>query len=213
MPSILLLEDDLVLGETIAELFELNNFEVTWVKDGNLAQQEIFENSFDSLLLDINVPFINGFELLKELRDNSISTPAIFITAKIDIESYKKGFEIGADDYIKKPFDFEELLVKIQALIKKHSPQQLIYSNLIYDLDSKQLLKDGKNIHLSPSEFEIFKYFVQNQGKVLETYKLLEVSKSNEFKPEILRVWISKLKKIGLNIVNIRGVGYRCEKI
>ena len=213
MSNILLLEDDFVLGETIAELFELNGFNITWVKDGQVAIEEIYDNKFDLLLLDVNVPFINGFELLQTIRQNDILVPAIFITAKTDIESYKKGFSIGADDYIKKPFDFEELLVKIEALIKKNSPKQLIYNNLVYDVISNRVKKDGKYLHLSPSELAIFKHFIQNQDRVLETFELLEVTKSQEFKAEVLRVWISKLKKIGLEITNIRGVGYRCEKV
>ena len=213
MSNILLLEDDLVLGETIFDLFELNNFTITWLKDGKVALEEIYENSFDLLLLDINVPYINGFELLENLRQNNDTTPAIFITAKIDIESFKKGFELGADDYIKKPFDFEELLIKVKAIIRKTKQQNIIYDDLYYNTDSKILIKDNQIIHLTPSELALFEYFVSNQERVIESYELLEVTNSTEFKSDTLRVWISKLKKIGLKITNIRGVGYRCEKI
>jgi len=213
MSNILLLEDDLVLGETIFDLFELNSFNITWVKDGQDAQEEIYENSFDLLLFDINVPYINGFELLDELRKNNNLTPVIFITAKIDIESFKKGFELGALDYIKKPFDFEELLIKVKAIIKKTKPNHIIYGKLIYDKGLKIIKKDNKTIHLTPSELALFEYFITNQERVIESYELLEVTNSVEFKPDTLRVWISKLKKIGLKITNIRGVGYRCEKI
>jgi len=213
MYKILLLEDDMVLGETIVELFELNSFEVVWVKDGKLAFEEIYENHFDILLLDINVPYINGFDLLKDLRGNDILTPAIFITANIDIASLKKGFDVGADDYIKKPFDFDELLIRIEALLKKVNPKTIVYNDLVYDTKSKVILKNNKIIHLTPSELALFEYFILNQNKVLETFELLEITNSNEFKAEILRVWISKLKKLGLNIVNIRGVGYRCETV
>jgi DNA-binding response OmpR family regulator len=101
MYNILLLEDDLVLGDTIYDLFELNNFKITWVKDGKMALDEIYDNSFDLLLLDINVSYINGFEILTQIRQNDIDTPVVFITAKVDIGSFKKGFNLGAIDYIK----------------------------------------------------------------------------------------------------------------
>ena len=119
MAKILLLEDDEVLSETLIELLEDEGLEVTHVLDGEMALDATFVGHFDLLLLDINVPFLNGFTLLGSLRDSGDTTPAIFITALTDIVSLSKGFEIGADDYIKKPFDFDELLVRIQALLRK----------------------------------------------------------------------------------------------
>ena len=119
MSKILLLEDDDVLSETLMELLESENFEVVHVKDGEKALDATFIKHFDLLLLDVNVPFLNGFELLSELRHSGDMTPAIFITALTDVASLSQGFDVGADDYIKKPFDFNELLIRIRALIKK----------------------------------------------------------------------------------------------
>ena len=211
--KILVVDDEIFNVEVVIGLLEDDGYQLEYSTHPLEALKKIYDNDFDLLLLDINVPYINGFELLKGLRDDYIDTPAIFITANIDIDSLKQGFDVGADDYIKKPFDFVELLIRIDALLKKTTPPKIIYNNLILDTDSKTLKKDNKTIHLTPSEMAIFEYFITNQGRVIESFELLEVSNTQEFKTEILRVWISKLKKIGLNITNIRGIGYRCEKI
>ena len=119
MKNILLLEDDLILGETLKEILEDEDYKVTWVKDGNDGLSKTFEKDFDLYLFDVNVPFINGFELLQSLRENKDITPAIFITALIDIDNLTKGFKVGADDYIRKPFNANELIVRVDSLIKK----------------------------------------------------------------------------------------------
>ncbi len=111
MASILLVEDDTTLAETLMDLLAYEDFHVTWVSDGQKALDATFVERFDLMLFDVNVPFVNGFELLKLLRESGDDTPAIFITALTDIASLSQGFEVGADDYLKKPFDFVELLI------------------------------------------------------------------------------------------------------
>ncbi|MEA3497508.1 MAG: response regulator transcription factor [Campylobacterota bacterium] len=215
--KILLVEDDPVLGETIQELLESENYIVSWVTDGQLALTQTYETSFDIFLLDLNIPFINGLELLDELRKSGDKTPAIFITANIDIESMKKGFSVGADDYLKKPFDVDELLIRIEVVLKKSFKtyhHTIIYGDLIYDTIKQQLIKNDKVVHLTPTEMVLFEYFIKNLDKVLSKDELISHTHNDfEGSEAVLRVQISKLKKIGLNIVNIRGVGYRCEKI
>jgi len=119
MTKILLLEDDKVLSESLIELLEYENFAITHVKDGEEAINKTYEQKFDMFLFDVNVPFVNGFELLRNLRESGDETPAIFLTALDDIASLSLGFKSGADDYIKKPFDFDELLVRIKAILKR----------------------------------------------------------------------------------------------
>ena len=215
--KILLVEDDLILGETIQELLESENYIVSWVTDGQLALSQTYETSFDIFLLDLNIPFISGIELLDELRKSGDKTPAIFITANVDIESMKKGFDVGADDYIKKPFDVDELLIRIEVVLKKSFKtynHNIIYGDLIYDTTKQQLTKNDKIIHLTPTEMILFEYFIKNLDKVLSKDELISHTHDDfEGTDAVLRVQISKLKKIGLNIVNIRGVGYRCEKV
>jgi len=218
MKNILLLDDDLILGETIQEILEDEEYKVTWVKDGNDASNETFEKDFDLYLFDVNVPFINGFELLESLRENEDVTPAIFITALVDIDNLTKGFKVGADDYIRKPFDANELLVRIDSLIKKsfkNYESSIKYNNLLYNIKEEILYKENEQIHLSPSEHQLLVLFLKNIGKVINKDDILFNLHDNDTlgSDATLRVQISKLKKIGLVITNIRAVGYRCEKV
>ncbi|MEA3554263.1 MAG: response regulator transcription factor [Campylobacterota bacterium] len=214
---ILLVEDDIILGETIHELLESENYLVKWVKDGQEALDATYHNSYDIFLFDLNIPFINGLELLDDLRKSGDNTPAIIITANVDIKSMKQGFDIGADDYIKKPFDIDELLLRIEVVLKKSFKsynQTITYGELNYDTKKQQLNKNNTPIHLSPTETILFEYFIKNFDKILSKDELIAHTHEDfEGSDAVLRVQISKLKKIGLNIVNIRGVGYRCEKI
>lgn len=216
LKKILLVEDDPILGETIVDLLEGETFNVVWAKDGNEALEYTFEKKYDLLLLDVNIPFINGFELLKDLRDSGDKTPSIFITANIDIDSIKKGFDVGADDYLKKPFDFDELIIRINALIKKSFNTYkniLEYGDIIYSIDQKKLTKDSKNINLTPSELGLCEYFLKNIGKPLTIEDLISHTNTDDGSVAVLRVQISKLKKIGFNISNIRSLGYRLEEL
>jgi DNA-binding response OmpR family regulator len=126
MIKLLLLEDDHVLAESLIELLQSENFDIVHVVNSQGALNQTFLQNFDLFLLDVNVPLFNGFELLKNLRDSGDKTPAIFLTALNDIASLSKGFDVGADDYIKKPFDFDELIIRINAILKK---QYHTYSN------------------------------------------------------------------------------------
>ena len=196
MKNILLLEDDLILGETIQEILEDEEYKVTWVKDGNDASNETFEKDFDLYLFDVNVPFINGFE---SLRENEDVTPAIFITALVDIDNLTKGFKVGADDYIRKPFDANELLVRIDSLIKKsfkNYESSIKYNNLLYNIKEEILYKENEQIHLSPSEHQLLVLFLKNIGKVINKDDILFNLHDNDTlgSDATLRVQISKLK-------------------
>jgi len=214
MKKILLLEDDEILSETLIELLEAEGFEVLHVKDGQEAIEATFVSQFDLMLLDVNVPFINGFELLKELREAGDKTVAIFLTALTDISSLSRGFEIGADDYIKKPFDFDELLIRINALLKKqYNGSKIEIGSFIFDTQSEELYKDGKFIKLTPYETLITKILLKNRGNTISKYELLDLlDEGEEMSEGALRVHINSLRKIGLPIITIRGVGYRFEK-
>ena len=217
MKKILLVEDDLILGESLKEMLEDEIFEVIWVKDGNEAIEESYISSFDLFLFDVNVPFINGFELLKSLRESGDKTPAIFITARVDIESLTKGFDVGADDYIKKPFDIDELFVRINAMLKKSfkSYKNVVeYGDIKYDIKKQQVYKQGKLVNLTPNELKLFEFFLKNIGnKIFKEDILYYLHNGDVGSENALRVYISRLKKVGLKITNQRGVGYCCEKI
>ncbi len=213
MSKILLLEDDDVLSETLVELLESEGFEVLHVGDGEMALDATFISSFDLMLFDVNVPFINGFELLKNLRDSGDMTPAILITALTDIASLSKGFEIGADDYIKKPFDFDELLIRIKALLKKqyHTyANEVRVDNFRFVIEKDELYLYADFIPLPPYELHIARLFFQNLNKTLSKELLLNtLSEGSETSEGALRVHINKLRKIGLPIITVKGIGYR----
>ncbi len=213
MSKILLLEDDEVLSETLVELLESENFEITHVLDGEMALEATFINHFDLLLLDVNVPFFNGFELLKSLRESEDKTPAIFITSLSDVASLSKGFDVGADDYIKKPFDFDELLVRINALIRKsyHTyANEIKVDNFRFVIEKNELYSGSNFIALSPYELRITKLLFQNVDKTVEKDLIFQhLNQGNEVSEGALRVHINKLRKIGLPITTIKGIGYR----
>ncbi len=213
MLKILLLEDDAILSETLIELLKSEEFDVTHVDDGEKALDATFTQQFDLFLLDVNVAYLNGFELLKSLREGGDMTPAIFITALTDIASLSHGFEVGADDYIKKPFDFDELLVRIHALLKKsyHTyVDELQVGAFRFVIEKDELYKDAEFIALSPFELKITKLLFQNLDKTLQKELILEcLGEGREMSEGSLRVHINKLRKIGLPITTVKGIGYR----
>ena len=215
--KILLVEDDLILGESLQELLENENFEVRWVTDGNEALASTYDASYSLYLFDVDIPFINGFELLKSLRESLDETPCIFLTAKVDIDSLSDGFSCGADDYIKKPFDCDELIIRINTQIKKAfntRKKTLTYGCIVYDISSKIIVKDNEEIYLSPSELKLFELLLQNRSKIMTKEDILyHIHDGEEGSEAALRVQISKLKKLGLNITNLRAVGYRLEEL
>ena len=216
MKKILLVEDDLDLGESLQELLQSEDFEVILASDGNEALSITYDNNFDIYLFDVDIPFINGFEVLKSLRNSGDSTPCIFLTAKVDISSLSIGFDVGADDYIKKPFDFDELLIRINKQIKKtfNSYENIItYKNITYNINSNTILKDNSEVILSPTELKLFEIFIKNINKIISKEDIIyEIHNGEEGSENALRVQISKLKKLGLDIINQRAVGYKLVK-
>jgi two-component system OmpR family response regulator len=211
MIKILLLEDDEILSQSIQFLLQSQGYDITIAKNGEDAVDITFDNKFDLYLLDVNVPLINGFDFLKQLRDSGDMTLAFFITALVDIDSISQGFDVGADDYIKKPFEVDELLIRIKALLKKKN-SNIKYANLEYDFEKSILKKDNKILPLAFVEKEIFELLLKNIDKTVTKEEFFEVME----KPTdtALRVHINRLKKLlSLNIVNIRGTGYILEAV
>jgi len=215
MRSILIVEDDLILGESLTELLNEEGFEITWVKDGNEAIDTTYNKHFDIFLFDVDIPFVDGFELLKSLRESGDQTPCIFLTAKVDTISLINGFDVGADDYIKKPFDIDELLIRINKQIKnsfKTYDKIINYKDISYNIVNDEITKADKKIILSPTELKLFTLFMKNQQKLLTKEDILYyIHNKEEGSEAALRVQVSKLKKLGLNITNQRGIGYKLE--
>jgi len=207
--SILLLEDEEDLGETLQDILEDEGYLVHWVKDGGKAADISFDKKYDLYIFDINVPQVNGLELLQSLRHAEDDTPTIFISAMIDMETIRKAFKIGAEDYLKKPFFPEELLLRIESKFHKKNTD-IIYGNLIYNLEKKLLKRHGEEIFLSKKQQLLFNIFITNIDKTLEAQHLMQICSIASI--EALRVAINKLKQLtGIEIRTQHGVGYRLE--
>lgn len=217
MARILLLEDDKILSETLVELLESEGYTITLATNGEDALELTYVNEFEIMLFDVNVPEINGFDLLTMLRDSEDTTPCIFLTSLNDIASLSKGFEVGADDYLKKPFDFDELLVRIKSLLRKSfsaKSNEVKYKYFIYRISTNELINDGSLVLLTPLEQKLLSIFFKRIDETITKQELLhELDSVNESSEGALRVYITKLRKVGLEIQTIKGVGYRLVKV
>ena len=206
---ILLMEDDEVLALTIEELLREDGYRVDLVRDGEEAAERSYENDYDLYIFDINVPEIDGFELLEGLRGAQDRTPTVFISAMVDLNTIAKGFALGADDYIKKPFFPEELLIRVNAKIGRGA-QTIRCGCVEYDPARKEVRKDGELIGLGEVQFALLDLFMRNRKQVIDKDTLLACLEHPT--AAALRVAIAKLKQTtGLPVKNIRGVGYTLE--
>jgi len=212
--KILLLEDDLLFGESLTDLLEDASYEVVYCPNGQDALDATFAERFDLYLLDINVPLLNGISLLSELRGAEDTTPAIFLTSHREKSMLEKGFLSGCDDYLKKPFDNEELLFRIEAILKR--TQKIQAKNigfLSYDALHKQIFYKDIALELSKKEYELLLLLMQHADatvpKELIIEKLWSVSEGGS--TGAIRVYINRLKQLlpEMRIENIRGVGYK----
>jgi DNA-binding response OmpR family regulator len=210
--NILLLEDDKLFNETLQDFLEEEGYNLFCALDPYSALDLAYEKNFDLYLFDVNLPYESGFDLLKKLRDSGDTTPAIFITSRSDKESLRDGFESGADDYLKKPIDLDELLLRIEAILRR-----LIRSDRVtigeYTLDIKKgkLYLNNTSIEIPKKVITLLRLFVSAQGEIvlLDEIKDKLWATGEEASNGSLRVYITQLKKLFPNsIENIRGVGY-----
>ncbi len=204
----------MLFGESIVDLLEEEGFEITLCRNGQEALDETYKNHFDLYLLDINVPLIDGLSLLQELRRANDTTPAIYLTSYQEIETLSKAFEIGADDYLKKPFNSDELLVRIHALLRRNKGKnRLCVGELCLDELHKCILKGGVEVPFSLKEYQLMALFIRNAGEIVTKEMIMDTlwNPSEMISDGAIRVYINRLKQeIGSeSIVNIRGVGYR----
>lgn len=207
MNKLLLLEDDPNLAKSLIRFLTRENYTVDWAKDGEEALDLSYENKYCLYLLDINVPLINGVDLLTSLREAEDFTPTIIISALTDVDSVTKGFIAGADDYVKKPFDPDELLIRIKAKTASLR-EKLKVGGLETDLATEELFNHSKPLHLGEVQKNILLSLMKNHpNPVTKDELMLFLEKPNDL---ALRVNIAKLKKnLRINIQNIRGVGYK----
>lgn len=220
--KILLAEDDLNLGVLLVDYLEAEGFDVKLCKDGELALKAFQINPFDLCLLDVMMPKMDGFSLAKEIRITDEKTPIIFITAKSLKEDKLKGYDLGADDYITKPFDEEELLWKIKAVIRRIpenkseiKTESTSIGKYIFDFNNQSLTIGGKTKRITEKESDILNYLSGHRNNVIKREVLLKDlwGENDYFFGRSLDVFITKIRKYlkedpNLSIENVFGVGF-----
>ncbi len=220
-PKILLAEDDLNLGVLLTDYLETEGFEVKLCTNGERALEVFQSASFDLCLLDVMMPKLDGFSVAKAVRKDNPEIPIVFITAKSLKEDKVNGFELGADDYIVKPFDEELLLYKIKALLRRSNtgqetgPAQFQIGQFTFDVENQALTINGDTKRITEKECDILRYFCQHPNKVIKREDLLKDlwGENDYFLGRSLDVFISKLRKYlsadpQLSIETVFGVGF-----
>jgi len=216
--KILLLEDEYTLRISIEEFLTDLGYRVDGFSDGLVAYEEVYSVSYDLLLLDINVPSLSGYELLKKLRKDDVTIPAIFLTSMTDICDLKKGYKIGCCDYIRKPFDLEELEVRIdQALasyLENDGSLVQLPCNITYDLKKSKVMLDSEEIILRKIEKDILEVLIKHKNSIVSTEMLQDEIWGEYVEPATIRVQLNNLKKkLPESIIqNRRGLGYIIER-
>ena len=217
--KILVVEDEPDLNHIIAKHLQAEGYIVDSCFNGNDAVYYITEESYDAILLDAMLPGKDGFEVLKEIRSQKIETPVMFLTARDQTEDIVTGLDFGADDYVVKPFSFEEGLARLRVIIKR-SPQEhgTTYkcADLIIDTDKKSVTRAGTDIELSPTEYAILEYMVRNKNIALSRLQIESNAWGLDFEGEsnIIDVYIRYLRKkidddFDVKLIQtVRGIGY-----
>ncbi|MEW9097121.1 MAG: response regulator transcription factor [Clostridiaceae bacterium] len=220
---ILVVEDEVDILQALKQGLKKEGYAVDIADHGEVALELVAINSYDLILLDINLPYVNGYDVLKSVREKNSDVAVIIASANREIEDRIKGLDLGANDYIVKPFDLRELKARIRALLRrefKSAPNIIIDGHFKIDLGTLKVSYEDKEIILTLKEYSIFAYLVKNKGKVISANKLFEHIWNDEADPfsEVLRVHVYSLrKKLNLatgkdNIIKtLKGVGYMFE--
>lgn len=220
--KVLLIEDEIKIAEFVLKGLLLEGFEVTHASDGELGLKLALTNAHDVLVLDLMLPKLSGLDLLQKFRQASFETPVIILSAKVDLPDRLKGFDLGADDYLPKPFFVEELIARIKALTHRKGAeviQVLIASDLVLDVVTRRAQWDGVSAILSQREFSLLAFLMRSPGYIFSRQQILKHVWNINFDPEtnVVDVCVRrvkrKLSRVGSEshfpIESVRGVGYR----
>ncbi|MDP2335012.1 MAG: response regulator transcription factor [Bacteroidota bacterium] len=223
-PHIFLVEDDLSFGAVLKSYLEINDFEVDWIDDGQNALNQFTKHNFDICILDVMLPHVDGFTIAAEIRKINLEIPILFLTAKNLREDVLKGYKIGADDYITKPFDTEVLIFKLKAILKRISGIQPKGSGFyqigsyLFDFKLRVLEHDHSKQKLSPKESELLKMLCEKQNELLPREAALKKIWGDDgyFTARSMDVYLTKLRKLfsddpTVEIRNIHGSGFMLE--
>jgi two-component system OmpR family response regulator len=218
---ILLIEDDAVLGETTLRALRSQNWAVDWLKSGEPVENAVKLVNYDLILIDVGLPGIDGFEVLRRLREQNKLMPILMLTARDAVEDRVHGLQLGADDYLVKPYALIELLARILALTRRYHARktnELTLGRLRVDLVAKRAFMSDKPLELLPREWAVLVYLLNNAEKVVSKEQIIEAISGWDETPSgnAIEVYISRLRAklslCGISIRAIRGFGYLVEE-
>lgn len=216
--TLLLLEDDVTLHETLREYLEEEGFEVVGLFDGEAAEDQLYERTFDLLILDVNVPGKNGFEVLRDARLHGVKTPALFLTTRDAEADVEKGFQSGADDYVRKPFSLKELSLRVQSMLRRRfshpqNERMVLGDTLEFDLQNGLLYREGEPVKLADKPRKLLALLLQRKGEVVTHEVIIEHLWGFDENPsdDALRTYVKTLRnEIGKDrIVSHKRTGYQ----
>lgn len=217
--KILVVEDDKTVGQYVKRGLEEQQYIADWVGDGSEALRVASTAPYDLVVLDLRLPGMTGLEVLRTLRDRGLAMPILVLTAQDSVDFKVDALRAGADDYVTKPFSFEELLARIEALSRRPrqlSARSLRLADLELDLDAREVRRGGKGIELTPKEYAVLEYLMRHPGRVMSRTLITEYAWDYHFDPgtNIVDVVINRLRKkvdAGFDqklVHTVRGVGY-----
>lgn len=220
---ILIAEDERDLAEALCALLEKNQFSADAVGDGVSAYEYASSGEYDAIILDVMMPKLDGFEVLRALRRDGISTPIMMLTAKGQTDDRITGFNAGADDYLPKPFEPDELICRVRAMLRRsadYRPTVLSYGDVSLDSATGELGCGGKTVRLSGREFQVMEMFMRSPRVVISADRIMEKVWGWDSEAEINVVWVhisnirKKLRSIGshVSVYASRGMGYMLEE-
>jgi len=216
---ILVADDDEAVCDTIEDALHLAGYLTMRARDGQMALDRVRSDRPDLVILDVNMPKLDGFEVLRKMRSLSIATPAILLTARHEREDAVTGLKLGADDYVKKPFGLEELLLRVAAVLRRvngESDSVLLCGTISLSVARHEVVCAGNAIDLSPTEFRLLEYLMENKNRVLTKQQLLDAVWGIDFDSSttVVETFISYLRKkmspeIDNMLVTVRGIGFK----
>jgi len=217
---LLLVEDDEILGEGLVEGLKMEGYAVDWLTNGKLADEALKINSYELIVLDLNLPDMEGLDILKALRTRKDETPVMVLTAKDTVPDRVLGLDSGADDFVIKPFELDEVCARLRALARRNegrSVPNIEYKGIVLDPASHQVTWNDEKVDLSQKEFEILSFLMSNIGRVISRARLEEslYSWDSDVESNTVEVHIHHLrKKLDPSIIRtVRGVGYIIDEV
>lgn len=217
---ILLVEDDPILADGLNRSLKHAGFAVDWSDDGAEAEAILRTQDFDLVILDLSLPNIDGLELLRGFRDRGVQTPVFVITARSGVDQRIRGLDLGADDYLTKPFQIEEFEARVRALVRRSQARGLnrvTCGGLLYDISARRAFVNDEPLDLPRRELNILEVLVTRRGRILSKEQIIDrISDFEEdLNPSAIEIYVSRLRKkldpAGVSIRTVRGLGYTLE--